>query len=227
MADNIKMEDLFDKDVDSTSETTEEQEETTGDVETATEVESEQDPLKTELEKVQQRVGRSEKEKAEYTLRKNAERVKELGGDPTDILGIKTESYDEDDTPLTVGMLKKLQQETTAKTAMQQADEIPNEVERELTKHHLQNTIRSTGNASEDIKLARALVNAVKNTEIIKEVSRKTPPKTHSNSSGVDGKQEETPIYTPEEQAFMKPPFNATPADIMNARKGISLKFKK
>ncbi len=226
MSENIKMEDLI-EDVDSTSETTEEQEETTGDVETATEVESEQDPLKTELEKVQQRVGRSEKEKAEYTLRKNAERVKELGGDPTDILGIKTESYDEDDTPLTVGMLKKLQQETTAKTAMQQADEIPNEVERELVKHHLQNTIRSTGSPSEDLKLARALVNAVKNTEIIKEVARKTAPKTHSNSSGVDGKQEETPIYTPEEQAFMKAPFNATPVDIMNARKGISLKFKK
>ena len=202
--------------------------ETKVEVETETKVDTEQDPLKTELERVQNKSKYSEKEKAEHSLKKNAERLKELGGDPTDILGIKVETPNEDDdTPLTIGTWRKMQQETTAKTALQSADEIQNETERELVKYHLQNTIKSTGIPSEDLKLARALVNAVKNTQIIEETTRKTPAKTHSNSSGVDGKQEKEVIYTPDELAFMKPPFNASPADIMAAREGKQLKFKK
>lgn len=226
---NIKMEDIVEKS-DSTSEEAnaeEAQVEETSDEITETET-TEQDPLKTELERVQ-KSRYTEEEKAEFTFKKQAERLKALGRDPASILGIEDgeESYSDDDTPLTVGMLKRMEQEKASKTALQQADDIKSDVERELVKFHLQNTIKSTGNPSEDLKLARALVNAVKNTQIIQETTRKTPAKTHSNSSGVDGKQEETVSYTPEELAFMKPPFNATPADILAARKGIQLKFKK
>ncbi len=226
MAENIKMEDLVEK-VDSTSETTE-QVETKTEEKPEVKVETEQDPLKIELERVQKQSKYTEKEKAEFSLKKTAEKVKELGGDPSTILGIEKETPDdEDDTPLTIGMLKKLQQENAAKTALQQADEISNETERELVKYHLQNTIKSTGVPSEDLKLARALVNAVKNSQIIEETARKTPPKTHSNSSGVDAKQEKEIVFTPEELAMMKPPFNMTQNEILAARAGKSFKFNK
>ncbi len=227
MAD-LKMEDLV-EDVDSTSETTE-QVDTTEEVETETVVDTEQDPLKTELERVQKVSKYTEEEKAEFTFKKTAERLKSMGKDPASILGIEKESFDEgysdDDTPLTIGAWKKMQQETASKTALQEADDIQNETERELVKYHLQNTIKSTGVPSEDLKLARALVNAVKNTQIIQEVSRKTPAKTHSNSSGVDAIRTEEFVPSIEEQAMMRPPFNMSQADIIAARTGKNFTFK-
>jgi len=215
MAKDIKMEDIVEK-VDSTSETT--TEETTEEI-------VEQDPLKTELERVQ-KTGKTEKEKAEYSLKKNADRVRELGGDPTSILGVKVETDDEDDKPLTRGEFKKMQLENASKTAIQQAEEITNETERELVKYHLQNTIRSTGIPSEDIKLARALVNSVKNTKVIEEVARKTEVKTHSNGTGVDAKIEKEIVYTPDEIEMMKPPFKMTSAQILAARENKKYEFK-
>lgn len=191
------MEDLIEKS-DSTSETAEEVVETT----------TEQDPLKTELERVQNTGGRTEVEKAAFSLKKNAERLKELGGDPEAILGIEKpqveETVDEDDKPVTVGMLKKMQQDTTTKTALQLAEELPTETERELAKWHLKNTIKSTGNPAEDLALVRTLVNAAKNKQIIEEVERKTPPKNHSSSSSAPLKSEgEESELTKEEVQLM------------------------
>jgi len=153
---------------------------------------TEQDPLKEELERVQN-TGRTEKEKAEFSLKKNAERLKELGGDPNSILGLeretKIEELDEEDKPLTVGMYKKMQQDTASKTAIQLAEEITNETERELAKWHLQNTIKSTGNPTKDLELAMNQVNAVKNKQIIEEIGRKGQAKTHSTSSSAPANQ--------------------------------------
>ncbi len=223
MSETIKMEDIVEKDETSSSEVKVETK-----VDETAKVETEQDPLKTELDRVQKVSKYTEKEKAEYTLKKNFERVMELGGDPNSILGIeKKEATDSDDTPLTIGMLKKLQQESASKTAMQSAEEIQNETERELVKYHLQNTIKSTGIPSEDLKLARALVNAVKNIQIIEESSRKTPAKQHSNSSGVDAKQEKEVVYTADELTMMKAPFLLSPKEILEARAGKKFTFKK
>lgn len=232
MSENLKAEDFIEKKDDSTAETAEQK--TTGDANEAAGLNRDgtpkQDPLKTELERVQNKSKYTEKEKAEHSLRKNAERVKELGGDPTSILGIPKESIeaDEDDNqPVTRGMLKKMQQENASKSALQLADEITHESERELVKYHLSNTIKSTGIPAEDLKLARALVNSVKNTEIIQEVQRTTAPKTHSNSSGVDGKKETGEItYTADELQMMKAPFNMAPAQILAARAGQKYSFK-
>ncbi len=76
-----------------------------------------------------------------------------------------------------------MQQENATKTALQLANDIPNETERELTKYHLGNSIKSTGNPTEDLNLARAIVNAAKNSKIIEEMARKGSPKTHSSAS--------------------------------------------
>ena len=217
MADNIKIEDLVEKPVAPTSEVTQpvivepKKEEPT----------IEQDPLKVELDRVT-KTGRTEKEKAEFTLRKTAERVKALGGDPTSILGINEDpkpNDEDDDKPLTIGMYKKIQQEGATKTAFQLADEIQNETEKELVKYHLENSIKSTGNPDEDLKLARALTNAVKNSQIIEESARKTPPKTFSNSSGVEAKKiENTGELEPHELPFLGKPFNMTKEAIIKDR---------
>jgi hypothetical protein len=213
----LKQEDLIEK-KDTTSVSTEEKIEET---EVKPEVETiEQDPLKTELDRVQ-KSGRTEKEKAEFSLKKNAERVKSLGGDVASILDMDTsESDDDDDKPLTIGMLKKMQQESASKTALQQADEISNETERELVKYHLQNTIKSTGNSAEDLKLARSLVNAVKNAQIGEELARKPIAKTHSNASSANAKVDtEVKVeLTEQEKLFLGKPFNLTREQIIKAR---------
>lgn len=218
---NITQEDLEEKKVDSTSETAEKVE-TEVETEFETKVETEQDPLKTELERVQKVSKYTEKEKAEHTLKSTAKRLEELGGDPTDILGIKREEIEsDDDKPLTIGAYRKIQKASAIKTATDLAEEIQNETERELVKYHLDNTIKSTGIPSEDLKLARALVNAVKNTQVIEEINRKTVAKTHSNGSGVDAKQE-TEVkgdLTPDEMKFMGKPFNMTKEAILKLRK--------
>lgn len=184
--------------------------------------ETEQDPLKVELEKVQ-RTGKTEKEKAEYSLKKNAQRVRELGGDPDAILGVNSKNTDDldedDDKPITRGELKRIEQARANKSAIQLAEEIPNETERELTKYHLENSIKSTGNPAEDLKLARSIVNAVKNTKIIEEATRKGDTKNHSSSSGVDAKNDIVQgELTAQEIPFLSKPFNMTKEAIIKAR---------
>lgn len=199
----------------------------TQEVETVETVETEQDPLKTELERVQ-KGGRTEKEKAEFSLRKTAERLAELGGDATAILGIKVEDTieDEDDLPVTKGELRKLMVQGATKNALQLAEDIEDQTEKELVKYYLENRIAPSGNPQEDLRDARRIVNSLKNEQIIKEAARKTPPKTHSNSSGVDAKQEQEIVLTADELQLMKHPFKMTKEQVLAARKGENYTFK-
>jgi hypothetical protein len=219
MSENIKEEDLKEE----VTPASEEKVETEVEVETTTEVETEQDPLKIELEKVRKSGGKTEREKADFTLKKNAERVKELGGDPADILGIKVEEpdlEDEDEKPLTVGMFKKIQQAGATKTAIQLAEEIQDETEKELVKYYLENRIQASGNPQEDLRDARRMVNAVKNEQIITEVKRKTKPNTHSNASGANANHDELKgELTRDEMVFLGKPFNMSKEAILKLRK--------
>lgn len=183
------------------------QEETQDTQETTT-----QDPLKNELEKVQQRQGRSKEEKLLYTKKRIEQQLKELGVEEDDI-------EQDDDAPVTIGMLKKLQAEQATKTAVQLADEIADQSERALTKFHIENTIRSTGNPKEDFALALALTNAAKNRQILEEQARKGGTKTHASSNG--GPAKFTPPeaeLTPDELRFTQPPFNLTKEEILKSR---------
>lgn len=207
------MEDLIEKDPTSESEQVEE-----------TQVETtEQDPLKEELEKVQRKEGKTEAEKAAFSLKKNAERAKELGIDPAEVLGLSRsvveDDIDEDEKPITIGMWKKMQQETATKTALQIAEDIESDTERELTKYHLENTIKSTGNPTEDVNLARAIVNAAKNKQIIEESTRKTEAKTFSSASSAPLKHEEEVELTKEEMMYTQAPFFLSKDEILAARK--------
>lgn len=207
MSTDIKKEDLIEKEVVTP---------------TSEETQEEQDPLKVELERVQ-RTGKTEAEKAAYSLKKNADRARELGVDPAEVLGLGTKveisTNEDDDKPLTRGEFKRLQQDNTSKSALQLAEDISNESERELTKYHLQNSIKSTGNPSEDLKLARSIVNAAKNSKIIEENERKIAPRTHSNGSGGPAKDNVVQgELTPQEKVFLGKPFNLTKEQIIATR---------
>lgn len=172
---------------------------------------TEQDPLKTELEKVQTK-GRTKAEKLLYTKKRIDDQLKELG------IEEPKETEDEDSKPMTVGDFKKLQAQSATKTALQLVEEVSNETERELLKYHLENTIRSTGNPKEDFNLAQSLVNSVKNSQIIEETLRKPNTKT-SSGGGAPAKNEKQVEFTAEELSYMKPPWNLSKEDILKSRK--------
>lgn len=160
-----------------------------------------QDPIKEELEKVQKKgKGKTELEKAIYTKQQIEKRIAELKGDS----GEEDIPDDDDQAPVTVGMLKQMQKQQTIKSALSLAEEqITDEHELELVKHHLQNTIKASGNAGEDFRNARALVNAVKNKQIIEETHRKIPAKRTSAGGSAPGKYEDAFEPTNEELKMM------------------------
>ncbi len=173
-----------------------------------------QDPLKTELENLNKKGGRSKKEKLLFSKQRIEEQLAELGD--------KDDIEDEDDKPVTMKMLKEMQAQKVIvpETALQLADSIENETERELTKYHLENTIRPTGDPKQDLALAAVHVNAVKNKQIVDQVKIKPPVKQYTNSGGTNpdnGKIVEE--LDAQEILFTKPPFNLTKQVILELRK--------
>ncbi len=189
----------------------------------ATAKSSSQEPIDKELE-AERAKKRTEKEKAEFTIKKNAERLRSLGGDPAAALGISAgadDGDDEDDSkPMTRGEFKKMKQEEASQTAIQLAEAIEDPKERELTITYLRDRIKPSGNPQEDLKFARQAVNAVKSGQIIEEAGRRIAPKTHSSGGGAPGSGEGDGefVATAEEAGFMRPPFNMTKEQIIAQR---------
>lgn len=178
-----------------------------------------QDNVKVELDKVR-KDARTEAEKAEFSLKKNAERLKALGGDPSKVLGLQDNPESDDDKPITRREFLEMQRTEATKTALQLAEELANDDERELVKHYLQTRVVPTGNAQDDFKFALSAVSAVKNGQIAEELARKTAPKAFSSAISSPAPQTNA-VFTPteEEQVFMRPPFNMTQDDVIKARK--------
>lgn len=183
-----------------------------------------EDPLKEELERVRSK--KTPQEKAKDSLFFNAQKAKELGLDPAEILGIKPkeEGVDEDDKPVTrkdlLEALNAIKTSTATKTAEELAQEITSETERELTLYHIQNTIKSTGDPKEDLRLARAITNAARNSQILEEQARKPEAKGHSSSSsGGSMAPEPQVVLTAEEKAFLATG-HITKEEILLARQG-------
>jgi hypothetical protein len=159
---------------------------------------------------------KTEREKALFTKRKIEERLKQLDEEE----GVETPVSDEDEnTPVTLATLRKLEKEKAQRTALSLVESLDDLNEKELVRFHLQNTIRPSGNPEEDFKNARALVNTVKNQQILEEVSRKTTAKSKTSGNGASGKVQEHFEPTEEELAFMKAPFNLSKEQIIAARK--------
>lgn len=186
---------------------------------------SSSDPVAKALADEKQRTQRTEADKAAHALRKNAQRAKELGLDVSDILGVSAAPAaaitDDDSKPATLGDLRRLEQERAAKTALDMADEIEDENERNLTKEYL-GRIKPSGNPAEDLKFARHAVNSVKSGKILEEVARRGVPSNHSSGSGGPapaGGDDGTFVPTAQEAGLMKPPFNLSKEAVIAARK--------
>jgi len=165
---------------------------------------------------------RTEKEKAEYSLKKNAERVKELGGEPADVLGIRPHIHVDDDitddTPLTVGTLRKLNKDEARKTALDMASEITDEAEREEVRLALETRITPSGNAKADFDFARGAINASRNAKIASEAARKGEARRTASGGSMNARVDEEFVPTEAEKAFMRPPYNMTKEKVLAAR---------
>jgi len=183
------------------------------------EVTAEQESLKKELERVRQKgEGRTKLEKLIYTQKRIEQQIRE----EKEAAGLLHEEVDDtpqdDDSPMTLRMWKEIQQRNAAQSAMQLVEEIPNEVERELTRYHLKNSVKSSGNPQEDLKLARAIVNAAKNQQIIEEIQRKAPANNYSSGSSAPAKVSMDEELTADEISVMRQ-FKLTKEQVLDARK--------
>lgn len=165
---------------------------------------------------------RSDKEIAEFNLKKKAEEARALGIDPASVLGIKAPlkvgKELSDDTPLTIGTLRELEKQNAQTTALQMAQELP-EDERDAVIDLLTNRIIPSGDAKKDFDLAHAAANSDRNAKIAQEAARggRARRTAAGGSSNAASEAEFTP--TPEEQVFMSPPYNVPKAKILADRK--------
>lgn len=163
------------------------------------------------------KVERTEKEKAEFTLKMNAKRVRELGGDPTKVLSPSDELPDED-KPLTLGDLARIEKQKASQSAMEMAKTLP-ESERDEVITLLESRIVPSGNADEDLRLARAAVNAQHNAKIVEEISRRPDVKRTAAGGSQSAPVEEPFTPTEDEKVFMGPPYNLSKEKIIEKRK--------
>lgn len=171
------------------------------------------DPIKQELDKVKGKKF-TKKERLEFEKTKIEQQLSALqqeeGNAPT---------FSEDkNTPVTVGMLEQREKNNAIKTALELAENITDESERELTKHYLETKVKPSGNPEEDLKFARAAVNSLRNAQIAETVVRAGGAKNFSSSPGAPLKH--VPVFepTPEEAVFMQPPYNLSKDEIVKLR---------
>lgn len=180
-------------------------------------VPSQPHPLQSELDKIEnQKSGRTKREKLEYTKKRIEQQLRELDGDDDTVVPLEVDKS----KPLTFADYERLQHERENTRAVDLAENIQDEVERKLTIHYLENTIKPSGNAEVDLANARAIVNAKRNGQIAEEVSRMVRPASFAASPGAPAKpQDEIFEPTAEEAFMMRAPFNLTKEDVLRARR--------
>lgn len=181
-----------------------------------------QDPVDKEIEREKGKKQRTEAEKAEYALKNNFARAKELGLDPAKVLGLSTETAadaDDDDRPMTVGEFKKFQTVGATKTAKELAASIEDTKERELVIHYLDSI--SNPDPNEALRLARLAANSVKNGQIAEELGRNNGARSYGTGAGAPAKQDDGANFVPtsDEAQLMRPPFNLSKEDVLKARR--------
>lgn len=163
----------------------------------------------------------TEKQKAAFALKKNAERLAELGGNPAEVLNIRPSiQIDEDisdDTPMTVGTFRAIQKKDAHKSALQMAEDLPEE-ERDEVIALLESRIVPSGDPQADLLLARAAVNARHNAQIAEHISQRSKPKVTAAGGSGEAVQEQPFVPTELESTFMKKPYNMTKEKILALR---------
>lgn len=162
---------------------------------------------------------RSEKEVAEYNFKRQAERVRAAGLDPAQLLGVnaKIDSAIGDDEPLTIGKLRELQRKEAQKTSIEMAEELP-EGEREDVVELLTNRIVPSGNAVNDLELARAAASAEHNAKIAR-MAADRPEARRTASGGSQSAPVEQEFTPTEEEARHMRVFKITKEQVIAARR--------
>lgn len=158
---------------------------------------------------------RTEKDKAIFTIKKQAERLQELGVDPAEVIGKKPTSSDSE----VPEWYRQEKAKEKTQSALEMADRLPDEETREQVKVYLQTRIVPSGNPDQDFKDALGAVSASKNKQILEEIGRATTPRTVAAGGSADAKLEQEFVPTEEEARFMKPPYSLSKEAILKARK--------
>lgn len=177
---------------------------------------SQPNPLQAELDRVEQhKSGRTKREKLEFTLNRVKQQLSELDGEA----GVDTTVEVDKTKPVTFADLDRIEHDRENRRAVDMADSIQDEVERKLTIHYLENTIKPSGNAETDLANARAIVNAKRNALIAEEASRGTRPNSYVSAPGAPMRPAQE-VFEPTllEQQLMRAPFNLTKEDVIAAR---------
>lgn len=104
--------------------------------------------------------------------------------------GIVISDEEDDDRPLTKRDLKNIERENAKKSALQMADELP-EDERASVRELLETRIVPSGNPQKDYRDAVALANSDKNGQVVAEVKRTRDTKVTRPASGGAPRKEE------------------------------------
>lgn len=176
-----------------------------------------QDPMQKELERVRTSKYTKE-EKAIFSYKNIRTQLKGMGIDPDELEKPPT-NYDDDDKPVTMKMFKQMQAQNAQKSALDLANELQNDVERELVKHHIENTIRPSGDPALDLRNARAIANSARNSAILEEVGRKPIARNHSGASSAPHKRETDKIELSREDLAVQQAFGLSDDEIKKALK--------
>lgn len=147
------------------------------------------------------KAGETELEKAKRSLHFVTKRVKELGGDPNEILGIKApEAPPQGDTDPRYVTKEDVALDRIRKLAKTDA-------EADVIIHHYRNTIRLTGNTDQDIENAYLIAHKGKIKRSFSEVRRAAanmPPKgPQGGAGGRPGVESQQPALSRAEQATL------------------------
>lgn len=132
--------------------------------------------------------------------------------------GYAEPAIEDEDQPLTIGMYKKMQQSNSQKTALELADSIENEDEREVVKHYLTDRIVPSGNPQEDVRTALAIVHSIRNAEIAEEAARRGGAKSFASFSGSPGKPPEGVFEPTDEERYFMEYFPVKKEDVIRIR---------
>jgi len=155
-----------------------------------------EDPVQQELDRIE-----NDKRSKLERLQFNKERIEREIAAQT---GQQPAASDED-RPLTVREFKALQAVEAQDTAKTLADSIEDEKERTLVIHHLENTIKPSGDAATDLRNARLIVNSVKNGQLAEEALRTAKARTAPSAPSAPPRAPTAkPEFSAEETAIIK-----------------------
>lgn len=159
--------------------------------------------------------------KAEKLLRKQGiikRELEKLGVEDDDDEDDEDDEDDIDDAaPVTHGDLKRMQARAARQTAVQMADAIGDEGQREAVRAALKRVVASN-NPEEDFDAAVAIASRERNEKILEEDGRRGTVRRVATRTGAAPLVEEVFTPTAEEQMFMRAPFNLGKKEILAAR---------